>query len=145
MIDEVYRNAFKEVFEILQNTENNLVDRIPTKFMNFLKDNMNVNYKTNISSSIDIDKQDLLQETEAILSLIYRNYWATDEEKKEFAIKDKNESIEKEKRVLYQESQIFNRQKNRNNVTLENDLIVIPKDNFIKRCIKKILNIFRKK
>ena len=46
MIDEIYRNSFKEVYDILENTENELIAKIPTKFMNFLKENMNVNYKT---------------------------------------------------------------------------------------------------
>ncbi len=78
MIDEVYRNSFKEVYEILENTESELLSKIPTKFMDFIKDNMNKDYKTNIQQNVDIDKQPLLKETEAILSLIYRSYWATD-------------------------------------------------------------------
>ena len=41
MIDEIYRNSFKEVYDILQNTENELVVKIQTKFMNFY-DNINL-------------------------------------------------------------------------------------------------------
>ena len=48
MIDEVYRNSFKEVYEILENTENELVEKVPINFINFLKENMNKEYKTNI-------------------------------------------------------------------------------------------------
>ena len=66
MIDEIYRNSFKEVYDILENTENELVVKIQTKFMNFLKDNMNVNFKTNINMDEEIDKQCLLKETKAI-------------------------------------------------------------------------------
>lgn len=77
MIDEIYKNSFKEVYEILENTEDELLAKIPTKFMNFIKENMNENYKTNIQRNVDLDKQPLLKETEAILSLIYRSYWET--------------------------------------------------------------------
>ena len=149
MIDEVYRNSFKEVYEILENTENELLEKIPTKFMNFIKDNMNENYKTNIQRDVDIDKQLLLKETEAVLSLIYRSYWSTDEEKQELTIKDQQEFIKKEekKKEQYQGKdiyQIFEERKNINKITIDNNLMVIKKENFIKRCFNKILSIFKR-
>lgn len=150
MIDDAYRKSFKEVYDILENTENELLSKIPTKFMNFIKDNMDNNYKTNIAQNVDIDKQQLLKETEAVLSLIYRSYWATDEEKQEFAIKDKNEFIEKEekKREKYQGKdiyQVFEERKNINRITIDNNLVVIKKENFIKRFFHKMLNKILKK
>ena len=149
MIDEVYRNSFKEVYEILENTENELLEKFPTKFMNFIKENMNGNYKTNIQPDVDIDKQLLLKETEAVLSLIYRSYWATDEEKQEFAIKDQQEFIKKEekKKEQYQGKdiyQVFEERKNINKIAIDNNLMVIKKENFIKKFFKKILNIFKR-
>lgn len=149
MIDEVYRNSFKEIYEILENTENELLAKIPTKFMNFIKENMNENYKTNIQQDVDIDKQLLLKETEAVLSLIYRSYWATDEEKQEFAIKDQQEFIKKDekKKEQYQGKdiyQLFEERKNINKITIDNNLMVIKKENFLKRFFDKILSIFKK-
>ena len=122
MINEVYRNSFKEVYEILKSTENELLAKIPTKFINFIKNNMNENYKTNIQQDVDIDKQPLSKETEAILSLIYRSYWATDEEKQELAIKDRQDiiEIEKKKKEQYQGKdiyEIFEERKNINKIT----------------------------
>lgn len=150
MVDDIYRNSFKEVFDILENTENELLAKIPNKFMNFIKENMNVNYKSNIKKDEDIDKQQLLKETEAILSLIYRSYWATDEEKQEFATKDKQEFIQNEEKKIenYQGKNIydvFEERKNINKVTVDNSLMVINKnENFIKRFFNKILTIFKK-
>lgn len=149
MIDEVYRNSFKEVYEILENTENELLAKISTKFMNFIKENMNENYKTNIQQDVDIDKQPLLKETEAVLSLIYRSYWATDEEKREFAIKDQQRFIKEEekKKEQYQGKdiyQLFEERKNINKITIDSNLMVIKKENFIKRFFNKILSIFKK-
>ena len=74
MVDEVYQNAFKEVNDILEFTDEDLINKIPTKFKDFIKNNMNKNYVTNINPEITIDKQKLLKETESILSLIYRTY-----------------------------------------------------------------------
>ncbi len=149
MLDEIYRNSFKEVYDILKNTESDLTAKLPNKFINFLKENMNVNYKTNINPNEDIDKQHLLKETEAILSLIYRSYWATDEEKKEFIIMDKHELAEKEKNIKEQYNgkniyQVFEERKNINKITIDNNLMVVKKENFLKKLFNKILSIFKK-
>ena len=143
MIDEAYRNSFKEVYDILQNTEDELISKIPAKFISFIKDNMNCDYKTNIQQNVNIDKQPLLKETEAVLSLIYRSYWATEEEKQEFAIKDQQEFYEKQRQGKSIE-QIFIERKKINNITIDNNLMIVKKESFIKRFFSKVLSIFKK-
>lgn len=150
MIDDVYRNSFKEVYFILQNTEKELVDKIPLKFIDFIKSNMNSNYIPNIKTDIPIDSQNILNETEAILSLIYRSYWATEEEKKEFALKDKKEFIAKEtlKKENYKGKDIykvFEEKENLNNVILTDNLIVAEKESFFKKLFKKLFGFIKNK
>lgn len=147
MIDNIYKNAFKEVYEILQNTEEELIQKVPSKFIDFLQNNMNKDYLANINSNVTIDKQSILPETEDILSLIYRSYWATDEEKVDFANRDKQElaKIEEDKKSQYKDiSEIFEQREDLKKVTLDNSLTVIPKENFISKNFKKILKIFKK-
>ena len=139
MIDNIYKNAFKEVYEILQNTEEELIQKVPSKFIDFLQNNMNKDYPTNINSNVTIDKQSILPETEDILSLIYRSYWATDEEKVDFANRDKQElaKIEEDKKSQYKDiSEIFEQREDLKKVTLDNSLTVIPKENFISKIFK---------
>lgn len=143
MIEECYRNAFKEVYVILENTELTLLAKLPIELINFIKDNMNCDYKTHIQTNINIDKQSLLKETESILSLIYRSYWATEEEKKKFAVKGQQELIEKQQHFKSIE-QIFKERKNINNITVGNDLMIMKKESFIKRFFSKVLSIFKK-
>lgn len=149
MVDDVYSNSFTEVYYILQNTERELVNKIPLKFVNFLKDNMNSSYIPNIKTDVPIDQQNILEETEAILSLIYRSYWATDEEKKEFAINDKKDFINNEilKKENYKGKDIYNLFKNKenlNDIVLLDSLVTIKKENFIKKIFNKILKILKK-
>ena len=147
MIDKLYKNAFKEVYEILQNTDTELVEKIPSKFTEFLQSNMNTDYQTNIDNNTNINEQVLLPETESIFALIYRSYWATDEEKQKFYIKDKQElkKVEENKKKQYEDiSQIFEKRKNINNITLDKSLIITQKENFIQKILKKILHIFKK-
>ena len=132
MIDNIYRNAFKEVYEILENTEKDLIKKIPNEFIEFLKNNMNKEYQTNISVDLPLDKQPLLKETEYILALIFRSYWAEEKEKKEKYSSVKNID------------EIFKKRKNLNNIKLTTDLTVIKKENFLQRLFYKILNLFKK-
>lgn len=148
MIDSMYKNAFKEVYEILQNTDVELFEKIPAKFIEFLKNNMNTDYQSNINRYTDIDKQKLLPETEAVLALIYRSYWINNEERQEISSKVQKElkEIEENKQRKYKDiSEIFKNSKSIEKVTLNNDLVVIPKENFIKRLFKKILGRFNNK
>lgn len=147
MIDNIYKNALKEVSDILENTDTELIDKIPSKFIKFIHENMNNQYETNIKLNIDIDKQPLLKETEAILSLIYRSYWATDEEKIHFAEKDKLELAkyeEKKKEKYTNIEEIFEKRKNLNKVTLDNNLVVVRKENLFTKILKKIKNMLKK-
>lgn len=74
-IDNTYENAFKQVYDILKNTEIELVEKLPKSLIQFFYDQMNKDYNSNINTEIGIDKQQLLPKTEAILALIYKNYW----------------------------------------------------------------------
>lgn len=145
MKEEVYRNAFKEIYEILKNTDEELVAKIPKKFLSFIEENMNNEYECNIQSDVDIDKQNLLKETEAILALIYINYWATEEEKQEFALKDQAGKEAKEKAYDERIQRIFEERKVVSKKTENKELIVKPKENFIKRIINKIRSILKNK
>ena len=87
-----------------------------------------------------------MPETEAILSLFYRSYWATEEEKEEFAKKDEIELRKlEEKRQQTYSTDIF---KDRNNIKIEKNIevMLIPeKMSWYKKVWKMICNIFRKK
>lgn len=147
MIDDIYQNAFKEVSDILENTDIELVDKVSPNFINFIHEHMNDEYETNIKLNVDIDKQPLLKETEAILSLIYRTYWSTAEEKTYFVEKDKHELTDyKENEVKnYKDiSEIFKNRRDICKISANESLMIIPKENFIIRLFKKIKNIIKK-
>ena len=131
MVDNNYRNAFKEVYEILKNTDENLVKKIPDSFLQFVENNMNKDFKTNIKYDIDIDKQEILKETEAVLALIYRSYWNEENYVKSNNMNKKIKNID----------ELFCRKGKINDAVLTKDLIVIKKESFFKKLIKKILKM----
>ena len=110
---------------------------------------MNKNYITNINREIRISEQKLLRETESILSLIYRTYWATEEEKREFSEEDfkrilETETRKKENYIGKNVDEIFEKRKRASENTEKNSLIVVKKEGFIKRIFKRILEFIKK-
>lgn len=138
MINSTYANALKEVSDILENTDDELLNKLPENFIEFIHENMNKSYKSNIDFNVDIDKQTLLYETSAILSLIYRSYWATDEEKNYLAEKD---LIKQSKYDNFQNNEYANtiahttdrikKEKNLSETSSNTNLTPIPKENII--------------
>ena len=137
MIDDItFKNSLKEIYDILKNTEKDLVMKIPSSFINFIKENMNRDYVTNIQPNVNINKQPLLKETEAILSLIYQTYWMDDNEKKDFNLI--KEDYPKED--IYK---IFEKRKKANISYEATSLIPIKKENFIIKFFKKFFSHFK--
>lgn len=150
MKDDIYSNALKEVYDILQNTDEELVKKIPEKFIQFIKDNMNTEYKSKIQKTETLDNQKIEEETQNILALIYRSYWATEEEKIEFAYKDQEENKieEDKKREKYSENdiyKIFEKRKQKIQKTQTKEILVTKKQNFINKIFNKLKNIIKNK
>lgn len=141
MVELRYRNAFKEVDEILKYTDINLANKIPKKFIDFLRANMNNEYEFNVQEGLHLNKQNLSEEANNILALIYRDYWATEEEKEEFRKKDEEERKLNEEKLKH----IFDRKDNEQiEEKKNNQLIKIEHESFIKRLFSKIKRFFCK-
>ncbi len=104
-----YKKALSEVNEILKYTDDDVVNRIPKKFMSFIKDNMEPNYKFEVQAGLDLSKQPISNETRVILAMIYRDYICSDEEKKALLNKEekKLERIESAKRGKFNPNNLF--------------------------------------
>lgn len=78
MIDN-YPKAYKEVYEILKNIPKEDLEKIPENVLKTIEEKKDDNY--NFEFSGNIENQELLKETRALLATIYKNYWANTEEK----------------------------------------------------------------
>ncbi len=88
IVSEDTGNAFCEVYDIINNMENELQNKIPKTFVNFIKENRSKNYMVNIDYTISINKQPLLKETRTILALIYRDYLCDKSKRQELIAND---------------------------------------------------------
>ena len=139
--------AYKEIYEILKIFPSELVNKIPKDKIEFFYQNMNYDYEYNISKET-FDGQTMLDETKAILTILFRDYWATPEQKEKLLNFTKNAEIviEKENREKYNPDNLF---KNRSINHIENvqqeQALVEYKESFLKRIINKIKNLFKLK
>lgn len=159
-MDEKYQNVLSEVDEILKNTDEELINKIPSSVKQFVKENKSKSHVTQIDSTKLLEEQNILPETKAILALFYRSYWATEQEKEEFAKQDAIE-LEKQEQIKMENypSNIFkeinekrrlNKETSQNTLSKETenqvtDITVILEEKWYQKIWKKLCSLFKKK
>lgn len=104
---EEYGKAAVEVLEILSNTNEEDVKRIPKNFIEFLKENVESNYAVNFDYSKKIDELKLSEKTKELLGVIYINWWCGENEKKEFRRKAINYELKRELKTRENHKKIY--------------------------------------
>lgn len=147
MIENTTPQAFAEVYNIIEHTNEDLRKKIPQKFIELLEKNRDLNYPVNIDYSKNIQEQKLLKETEVILSLIYRDYLVSDEKRKELVEQDKKQIEEEQNKYKFDYDKVFakvEKKKKENDITREKQLIEMQEENFFSKIMKKIYDILKK-
>ena len=149
-MDNVYREAFAEVLEVIKNSNQRILEKIPKKFITFLNENKDNNYIVKIDFTDENWDDSIKQETQAILALIYRDYIVSQEERARLLTEEKEEQIriENELREKYNPDNLFKKQdqvKNTEEVMTEEVAMVEYKESIFKRYINKIKSIFKMK
>ncbi len=146
-MEDKYPKAYKQVIEILKYAPQEIVDKIPQEMIKTFKANMDDKYDFRIDINKTFEEQDLLEETKAILANIFRDYWATPEQKERILEKEKNdrEIEENIKREKYNPDNLFKKKQKviQQNEKIQNNLPVeIKKEKFYKKIINFMKKIF---
>lgn len=149
MVSYEYSVAFSETLDILNHTRKEDIEKIPIKFLDFLRNNTVKSYESKLDFNKAIIDMDLNAKTIGILSIIYKKYWCNDEEKKAFEEKLKQNEIEYQKQLSekYNKNELFKDKikKEVSEVTVTNLPIEVKKNNFFKRLIDYIRSLFMQK
>ena len=91
--EERIKKALVELEEIFKKVvPKDKLEAIPNGFISFMKENKDNNYEFIYDTSKNLDEQELMQETKILFGMVYMDYWASSEEKKELNQKlDENE------------------------------------------------------
>ena len=144
-----YKNAFAEVYEILNLLDKEEYKKIPQDVINVIETNRNCEYNYHINNEIELCKQPMLTETKAILYNIFRDYLSTQNQRQKI-IEIQNierEKLEETKRARYNSKDIFKRREENKMYNIDtkicNQIIIEKKESFIKKLIRKLKNIFK--
>ena len=145
MVNIEYANAYSEVLGILKFLSQEDYEKIPKEKINLFETNANKDYVFEYDPEKSLQEQNVSQIARTIIAILFRDYWATDEQRNIIIAFQNNKrlQIEEEKRQKYH-MEIF--QNNNNSTTeainepVENLQVVEYKDNIFKR----ILGFFKR-
>jgi uncharacterized membrane protein YheB (UPF0754 family) len=83
MTYEDYSNLAAEMNILFRYIDDDLVEKIPQKIIEFFQDIASPTFHSKIDPRFPLEEQSLLPSTECMLTLLYRQYWASDEEREE--------------------------------------------------------------
>lgn len=133
--------ANTEILNILKNIEPEYVYVLPIELIEYLNNNSLKDESRNYSGFNENGDIEVSDEAEEILTFMYLNYWAEENEKKELLEKLTNN--EKELEEKYDIQKVFNK-RNETKTYKEELQLVQVKDNLFTRILNKLKKILRK-
>ena len=144
-MNQNYEEAYVEVLDIINHMNTKDIAKVSKKFINFLKNNASKEYMCKLDYSKKLKDMELRNETKGLLAIMYRDYWASEEEKQRIQRKfyTNNEKCQEELRKKYNTNELFKNRVNNNEIVNEKvELIEYKEIKWYKRIINKILKIF---
>ena len=151
IINSIYAKAYKEVLEIIKYFSKEEYDKIPKEKIKFYEKNMDKDYNFSIDPEIDLSKQNISPEANAIIINLFTDYFANEEQKTKIKeiLEINQQKEEQTKREKYNPDDLFkNKHKESiievNDKNLENDTntaLVEYKESFFTRFKNFILRI----
>lgn len=141
-----YKKALVEVDAVLSCLDYNEYKKIPTNIINAIENNKDEEYMYEYDEELEYEDWSLMPETKAILYNIFKQYLATEEQRKYLQQKERleNYKIESEKIKKYNSENLFKKEKEVKKVEQEeNNELIVKRDSSFKRILEKLKSIFR--
>lgn len=142
MINNVYAKSYTEVLTLLKCLSKEEYSKIPKKEIDFLEENCDKEYNFEIDKSKDLTEQNVSREANAVIVVLFRKYFASDEQKEKLKtiLMQNYRKDEEQKRQLYGNKDIF---KKKDEQPKEAQMIEY-KESIITRFINSIRNFWKK-
>ncbi len=139
MVTTEYKIAYSEILEILKHISKKEQEKVPSNMIEMFKANASENSNFAYNPKKTLQEQNVSEIAISIIAILYRDYWATKEQKQKI-LNYQNREREKYKAEKYDVNNIF-KKKNEIKPTItvaEEYPVVVKKQNFIQRIIGKI-------
>lgn len=128
------RRALTEVYNVLIMLDKESFDKIPKKMIQAIKNNMDTEYEVQWD---EIEKGNLLEDTEKILSVLYTDYLATPEEKN---------IIMQLENIKYKDCYpVFKNRVKKENINEEKIMVEVKKENWFMKLVGRIKEFLKLK
>ncbi len=155
MADIQYANAYTEVLDILKHISKEDYEKIPKSKIKVFEENCNKNYNFTYDENKTLDEQNVSEITKVIIAILFRDYWATKEQRYIIIKKQQEIKDQKQKELMAKFEQNKNiSEKDLKKVNVASDLDIdidyargtnletYKEENIFKRIISKIREIF---
>ena len=142
--------AYAEVIELLKYFSIEQVKKIPETKLNVFFKFRDKTYNYKVDETKSFFEQDMMPETKAIFTILFEDYWATDEQMKILKKKEKEafKELEDKKRNLYNPDNLFKNKKENSKIIeekiTEEVALVECHESLFKKIWNKILSIFKR-
>ena len=137
-------NAAVEINSLLDNVSEEVLNKIPKKFIEYLKDIESYDYYFEYDISKTIEEQNFSDEALKLIGLIYKDYLCTENEREDYnnILNEYNFKLEEEKREKYNPDTIFDTRKKENKG--HNISLIEYKESLFTKIISKIKSFLNK-
>lgn len=150
MINNKYAKAYKEVLEIIKYFPEEEYNKIPKDKIEYFTNNMDNSYEFIINPSIDLSEQNISKEANAIIVMLFQEYFATEKQKEKIKeiLKLNEKKSEQDKREKYNPDDLFLKNKiieKKQQNDIQETALVEYKEKFFTRFKNFILNLLHLK
>lgn len=146
MVKNKYAIAYCEVLEILKHISKEDYDKLPQEKIDVFEANASKDYEFKYDTQKTLNEQNVSKEAKAIIGILFRDYWATEEQRKTILKMQnfKRKMIEKEKQEKYNNDNLFKKEQiNEEKNNIEETKIVEHKESFFAKILGKIKKFFK--
>ena len=151
MVKVEYANAYKEVLDILKYVSKEDLNKIPTKKIEMFSKYANYDYDFEYNPEITLKEQNVSDIAQTIIAILFRDYWATSEQREKILKKEKYamQLLEEYKKEKYNSNIIFDNKYKTNNCSSEENnpetaVVDVSNIKWYKKIWRKIKDLFRK-
>lgn len=135
-----------EVLEILNYCSDDVLNKIPKEFINYLKDIQSFDYVFEYDKTKKLEDQNLLPQTYYFMGLIYKDYICDENERTDY-MEELKKFKQDENNIKYEKypiDKLFeSTNKNLNEVDKEKSMVKYEKTNWLKKLFNKVKEMLR--
>lgn len=147
-MEQRMRIALTEVNCVLENSEDEVLTKIPNKFKEYLNANMDKEFTPSFIPGLAIFAQPISMEAKELLKLVYRDFLATEDERKILIQKEEkilNTNVEQEqnKKIQTAPVNVFEKKEERpkENEPIKNLQLIKVEEKWYKKLFRRLKNL----